>query len=99
MFKKAQFSPETPREEIIKSIKEDGFDPILISDSPGAKYNTHQHPETKLLVCLSGSMKVRVEETEYDFEAGDKLVIPGNTPHSGLVGLEGCQFFWSEKNI
>ena len=80
-------------------MKKEGFSPKLITDSPNFIYKTHEHPETKLIVCLQGSMKVNVQGKEYNFEPGDKLKIPGNTPHSGIVGGKGCIYFWSEKII
>jgi quercetin dioxygenase-like cupin family protein len=98
MFQKSLFK-EIPREEIKRSMQEEGFSPLVITDKPGFVYDPHEHPETKYLVCLEGSMKVTVKGETYDFEAGDKLIIPGNTTHSGIVGKEGCIFFWSEKIV
>ena len=80
-------------------MQDDGFNPKLIKDKPGFIYEPHQHPETKYLVCLEGSMKVIVKDKTYDFQPGDKLLIPGNTRHSAIVGKNGCVFFWSEKVI
>ena len=97
MYKKGFFKAKTAKEKIINAIREEGFDPILINDKPGFIYETHQHLEAKLIVCLKGSMKVKVKTEEYDFEPGDKLLISGNTPHSAIVGSEGCVFYWSEK--
>ncbi len=99
MFQKAYFSKDTRREKIIDEIRKEGFEPTLITDRPNFVYDTHQHPETKLIVCLQGSMKVTVNRRIYDFKAGDKLKIPGNTLHSGVVGDKGCIYFWSEKII
>lgn len=80
-------------------MKEDGFDPIKISDPSGRIYSPHTHPETKLLAFLSGSMGVEVDGKTYQCEAFDKVIIPGNIKHSAVVGPEGCTFFWSEKLI
>jgi quercetin dioxygenase-like cupin family protein len=99
MFFKTFFPQDTPQQKIMEAIQKDGFSPILISDSPHFIYKTHHHPETKLLVCLKGSMEVTVEKEQYDFEPGDKLIIPSNTPHSAVVGEKGCTYFWSEKII
>lgn len=99
MFQKGYFSKDASRKEIIKSMEEEGFKPKLINDKPNFIYKTHQHPETKLLVCLEGSMKVKVENKEFNFEPCDKLKIPENTLHSDIVGNRGCIYFWSEKII
>ena len=99
MFNKNFFPKETQREDVFKSIKQEGFNPILIEDKPNFIYEIHQHPEAKLIVCLEGSMRVKVKDKEFDFEPGDKLFIPGNTPHSAVAGNKGCIFYWSEKAL
>lgn len=98
MFQKAFFI-SIPRKKIIETMQEEGFSPKVITDKPNFIYEQHQHPETKYLVCLEGSMKVTVNGKTYDFKPGDKLMIPGNTKHSGVVGKNGCSFLWSEKII
>jgi quercetin dioxygenase-like cupin family protein len=98
MFDKAFFA-KTTRVKIKQKMQKEGFSPIVITDKPDFVYNPHQHPETKYLVCLEGSMRVTFEGKTYDFEPGDKLIIKGNTKHSAVVGKNGCAFFWSEKII
>ncbi len=93
------FYSDLTEKEIYKKIKEEGFTPIKISDSPGYVYNEHSHPETKLLAILEGEMKVIVENEKTTLKKGDKLIIPGNTKHSAVIGKDGCIFFWSEKLI
>jgi quercetin dioxygenase-like cupin family protein len=85
------------REKIAKQVTKEGFHPLLIADPPCAYYPPHEHPETKLLVFLSGSMQVTVQDEDYDCRPGDKLIIPGNTRHSAVAGPDGCTFFWSER--
>jgi len=85
------------RDKMEKAVKEDGFEPFLISDPPGTTYLPHTHPETKLLAFLTGEMEINVQEKSFSCSPGDRLIIPGNVEHSALVGPEGCQFFWSEK--
>lgn len=83
--------------EIAELARKEGFNPIKFSNSPGFVYTLHQHPETKLLAFLKGSMEVKVNGETFLCELGDKLIIPGNTPHAAVVGNDGCEFFWSEK--
>lgn len=83
--------------KIEEMIRKGGFDPIRISNGPGYLYPPHSHPETKLLVILSGSMEVSAGGKEFSLKQGDKLIIPGNVTHSAEVGEMGCTFFWSEK--
>ena len=98
MFQKGFFK-DIPREEIKKAMEEEGFTPKLITDKPNYIYEPHQHPETKFLACLEGSMQVTVKGKAYAFQPGDKLIIPGNTQHNAKVGPKGCKFFWSEKKV
>jgi quercetin dioxygenase-like cupin family protein len=87
------------RGEVVRKIKDEGFDPVVIDNTPGYVYTKHKHPETKLLAILSGSMQVEVEGQRYILRKDDKLIIPGNVYHSAVVGKDGCKFFWSEKII
>src|SRR5438309_7332769 len=94
---KAKYYKTTDRKKIAEEVRKEGFNPIVISDRPHFIYSEHQHPETKLLVFLEGSMDVTVAGKTYHCEPGDKLIVPGNTRHSAVVGDKGCTFFWSEK--
>src|SRR5262245_17197126 len=85
------------RAEMEKRIRAEGFDPLLIHDQPGYFYSPHEHPETKLLAFVDGSMEVWVKSQHFLCKSGDKLIIPGNTKHSAKVGADGCLFYWSEK--
>lgn len=93
----AQFYKDIDKERIAEEVEAEGFEPVCISDPPGRIYELHKHPETKLLVFLEGSMEVTVKDVSFNCSPGDKLVIPGNTEHSAVVGSSGCTFFWSEK--
>ena len=96
MFERAYYK-DLPIAEIAEKVREEGFDPLRISDPPGAVYTPHTHPETKLLAFLHGTMQVTVQGQSFTCAVGDKLFIPGNVEHSALVGAEGCVYFWSEK--
>lgn len=98
MFERAYYKG-LPTTEIVEKIREEGFDPLRISDPPGAVYAPHSHPETKLLAFLEGTMRVTVQGQAYSCAVGDRLLIPGNVEHSALVGPEGCMYFWSEKLV
>ncbi len=93
----AKFYKNLDKERIAEAVREEGFEPVYIQDPPGRVYQTHKHPETKLLVFLAGSMEVKVKDVTFNCDPGDKLVIPGNAEHSAVAGPQGCDFFWSEK--
>lgn len=83
------------RKQIEEEIKKEGFNPLIISNEPGYVYLSHQHPETKLLAFLEGSMDVAIDGKTYHCTPGDKCIVPGNTIHSASVGRDGCTLFWS----
>ena len=87
------------KDNVAQKVREEGFNPIVINNSPGFVYSKHKHPETKLLAILSGNIKVKVGGKTYNLKKGDKLIIPGNVYHSAVVEKDGCEFFWSEKII
>jgi len=93
------FYKDLDRTKIKMDVEKEGYHPLVISNDAGFVYHEHQHPETKLLVCLEGNMKVWTQGKEYNFMPGDKLIIPGNTKHKAVVGKTGCTFFWSEKIV
>ena len=94
---RSEYYKDCDRAKIAQSVKDEGFDPLLISDPPGTTYPSHTHPETKLLVFLGGEMEVKVADQSFFCYQGDRLMIPGDIEHSAIVGPKGCQFFWSER--
>jgi cupin superfamily acireductone dioxygenase involved in methionine salvage len=86
-------------DDIFKRIKEDGFEPFKVANTPNFIYYEHSHPETKLLVILEGDMELVMNDKKVKLEPKDKFIVPGNTLHSSVVGKNGCVFFWSEKLI
>ncbi len=92
-----QFYKNLTEKEIRAKIIEEGFNPAVINDPPNFEYEKHSHRETKLLAILKGGMCVTVNKEHFILEPGDKLLIPGNIPHSAQVSEFGCTFFWSEK--
>lgn len=77
--------------------KAGGWDVSILPDSPGTVDWTRQHPDTKLLAFVAGSMDVRVWRPADHCAIGDKLVIPGPVEHDALVGADGYTLFWSEQ--
>lgn len=83
--------------EIKKRICKQGFSPVLIHNSPSYEYHPHEHPETKLIAIVEGSMTVQSAGKTYECTPGDRIIISGAVLHSAIAGKEGCTFFWSEK--
>lgn len=98
MYQKSFYTGK-PEEAIERSIREEGFDPLKITNAPGFVYPSHSHAETKVLAFLKGSMSVKVAKKQYACNPGDRLLIPGTVTHSAVVGDSGCTFFWAEKVV
>lgn len=62
------------------------------SNGPGDRYAAHSHPFEKVLYCVEGSITFRLEREgrSVELHPGDRLLLPPDTPHSALVGPEGC---------
>lgn len=60
---------------------------------PGATFTVHQHPQAKLLVCRSGSIRFTLTRTgrDVDLSPGDWLDLPAGEPHSAVAGPSGCR--------
>lgn len=85
------------KSEIEARVRQAGFDPLLIQDPPGREYRKHSHVTSKYLGFVAGSMQVTAGGINFDCQAGDVLIIPGNMFHEAVVGNKGCSFYWSEK--
>lgn len=54
---------------------------------PGAVWETHQHPEDQLTLVLRGAgLRFTVAGNEMALRPGELVLIPGDTPHSAVVG-------------
>ncbi len=66
------------------------------SNGPGYRYDEHEHPYHKVLVCVVGSIIFRTSNGDVALEAGDRLDLPPRTAHSAQVGPQGvtCVEAW-----
>jgi mannose-6-phosphate isomerase-like protein (cupin superfamily) len=56
----------------------------------GDTYGRHEHPRTKVLFCLEGSIGFHTDEGDVSLGAGDRLNLPAGTAHAATVGPTGC---------
>ncbi len=96
MFFKS-FYKTIDKDQILHELRKEGYSPLLIGKKSNYEYSSHVHPEQKLIVVISGSMKIIVEGEEFICEPGDKIVIAPYLEHFAVIGRQGCTFFWSEK--
>ena len=63
------------------------------SNGPGDRYAPHSHSYEKVLYCVEGSITFVLEAQSakrIELKAGDRMVMPGGTIHSAVVGPTGC---------
>ncbi len=78
-------------EEIFSYFSGVGLSPHQWSNTPFYKYPVHNHPYTKVLFCLKGSIdfKIHPDGKIYGLKSGDKLVVSVGVGHSAVVGPDG----------
>jgi quercetin dioxygenase-like cupin family protein len=77
---------------VAERLRDAGVEPSAWSNRPGDRYEVHQHPYTKLLVCAAGSITFLVgpDAVPAELRPGDGFVLPPGTPHAAVVGPAGC---------
>jgi quercetin dioxygenase-like cupin family protein len=76
---------------IEETLRREARDVYGWSNAPGDRYGEHEHSYTKLLYCTRGSIDfVLSDGRRITLRPGDRLMLPPRTPHSAVVGPEGC---------
>lgn len=76
---------------IERALRQEARDVYGWSNGPGDRYGEHEHAYSKLLYCVRGSIAFRLADGRtLDLRPGDRMTIPAGTPHSAVVGGEGC---------
>jgi quercetin dioxygenase-like cupin family protein len=77
--------------EIEALMRQEGLSPRAWSNGPGDVYASHDHPYTKVLYCVRGSIRFSIDDSgqHIDLSPGDRLVLPPATRHSAVVGPQG----------
>ena len=80
-------------QEAIEQLKKEGFAHVYTwSDSPGAFYDKHEHPNVTAHIILKGSMTLTIEGIRKDCSEGDRIDVPANTEHLAQIGPNGCTY-------
>jgi|SRR4051812_28357521 len=82
--------------EILNKVSCEGYAPRRVIEAPGAIYSTHKNAYDLVLAFLRGSAEIRVGGNVYHCVAGDKLNIPGELPHSAVVGTKGVVYLLTQ---
>lgn len=86
--------PERPTDAaILERYAAEGLSPYRWGNGPGDRYGTHSHSYNKVLYCSQGSITFVAAGDPVHLEAGDRLDLPAGTPHSAVVGPQGCSCY------
>ena len=86
------------REEFIASLAKDGFLEVLtLSRAANQFLEAHAHPfEAKALV-IEGQLRLRVNDAEQLYQAGQVFHLPANQSHSEYYGPQGVTYLVGRK--
>ena len=77
--------------DYLAKVREEARDAYTWSNGPGDRYAEHAHAYTKLLYCTQGSIDFHLSNGKViHLRAADRMVVPAGTPHSAVVGPNGC---------
>jgi quercetin dioxygenase-like cupin family protein len=55
---------------------------------------THWHDNEQMLIMVSGSVRLRIDDHEMEAKAGDLVFFPAGSRHAAIgVGPEGCVYY------
>lgn len=75
----------------LQEMRDAGHPVSVWGNGPGDRYEPHQHPYRKRLVCLEGSIVFHTPTGDAPLEAGDELTLEAETEHSATVGPRGVR--------
>ncbi|MFZ0668477.1 MAG: hypothetical protein WAM97_22195 [Acidimicrobiales bacterium] len=82
------------REQAEEKLAAEGLDPAAWQNGPDYRYIAHEHPYTKVIYCIVGSIAFHPRDasgTVHDvlLEAGDRLELGEGISHAATVGPNG----------
>ena len=84
-------------ERCIQILENEGFPYVYEwKDEPGTTYFVHCHQDKVSMFVTEGSLELKINNKKHLLRAGNRIDIPPLVPHSGVVGLLGCQYVVGE---
>lgn len=62
------------------------------SDGPGTAYPLHEHRDKVSFFVTRGGVTFDFAGEKKEVRAGERFDVPPKTPHTALVGPEGCDY-------
>jgi quercetin dioxygenase-like cupin family protein len=73
------------QEEAEARLHQEGYEAFCWNDVPGASYPRHRHDSDECLWILRGEIRLTIQGEDYLLQAGDRIYLPANTPHTAEV--------------
>ncbi|MFN2520411.1 MAG: cupin domain-containing protein [Candidatus Limnocylindria bacterium] len=74
-----------------RSLRDEARDVYAWTSAAGDRFAIHEHPYTKVLYCVRGSIEFTLADgTSLALSAGDRLTLQAGTRHGATVGADGC---------
>jgi quercetin dioxygenase-like cupin family protein len=84
-------------ERVIRTFESEGYSSVYEhQDSAGAVYEEQSSATDKAVFVTDGSITYSLNGRAKELTAPKRLDIPANTPHSALVGPNGCIMILAE---
>ncbi len=81
-----------PSEQQLEAwFRQEGLSPRSWGNSPGDRYEWHEHDYHKVLFCVSGRIVFHTDDGDFELGAGDRLDVEPGTRHAATVGADGVQ--------
>ncbi|MFN2590537.1 MAG: cupin domain-containing protein [Actinomycetota bacterium] len=69
-----------------------GLRPRSWTNTPGSRFEWHDHQEHKVLYCVGGSITFHGRDgLDIELHPGDRLDVEADTEHSATVGPDGVE--------
>ena len=65
---------------------------VTVTFPKGHVMDTHEHPFDADIVFVSGSIKIVVDDKEYNLTSGDEFQLGAGIEHSEFIGEDGVTF-------
>ena len=78
--------------DVLALMAAEGLRPSFWTGSPGQGFDWHEHPYTKILYAVSGTLTFSLRDgSSYPLVAGDRIDLDAHTEHAAAVGPEGVR--------
>lgn len=78
---------------VMRSVAGEGSMATFFSFEPGSVVPEHRHSHQQISIVIKGSVVFRLGEEKRALEAGVGVVIPANTPHAVVIGIEPTEIW------